>query len=57
MVQNYAVINEETNICANVIVWDGQSSYSIDGHIVVLQNSINIGDECEQVNGVWQKKQ
>lgn len=56
-VYNYAVIDEPTKMCVNTIIWDGIAQWNPpDGCIVVPINDIELNDECEQVNGVWQKK-
>ena len=55
----YALINQATSICENIIIWDGDTAKwnPPNGYIAVEANSIKIGDECEQVDGVWQTVQ
>ena len=49
---NQAIIKTETGECINIIVpWA-----SPEGCVAVDQNEIQIGDVCEQINGIWQKK-
>jgi hypothetical protein len=44
MMSNYAVIDELSNICDNVIVWDGQAQWSPPaGHYVVNIDDVEAG--------------
>lgn len=52
----YNLINTQTNICVNTIIWDGVSEYD-PGNNFVLQlsnGSINTGDTVQIVNGAYQ---
>ncbi len=52
----YAIIRESNGICENTIEWDGVVLWTTPtGTIAQQSDTINIGDECELVNGVWQK--
>lgn len=55
--ENYAIINEE-NICVNIAVWDGVKTWNPGtGLVARIIANCKIGDEVEQVDGVWQVKQ
>ncbi len=52
----YAVINSETNICDNVIVWDDVTPWSAPaGHYTVLDNdgAGSIGWTYDPNTGTW----
>ena len=54
----YAVINTSTGGCENVVVWDGQSPWGPpEGTVAQQSDTLSIGDECEFINGLWQKKE
>jgi hypothetical protein len=55
--KNYAIIDSNTNICKNIVVWDGVSNWHPgNGLIVQLHDGIiNTGDVVEFVNGSFQK--
>ena len=53
----YAIINELTLICENVILWDGVSLWTPpEGTFVVEIENIGIGDEVELVDGEYRIK-
>lgn len=55
---NYSIINNSTNICENIAIWDGESNWSPgEGFTARLIAGCKIGDEVEEVNGQWQVKQ
>lgn len=52
----YAIINTETMLCVNTIVWDGLSSWiPTDGHVAISDESANIGDCYFIVDGKYEK--
>lgn len=54
--QNYAVIDENTLICVNVIVWDGETTWSPPlGTFAQVIEGVGIGDEVELVGDVYVK--
>lgn len=58
MIQMYAIIDDNTNICENTILWDGESNWSPGtGKTARIIENCGIGNEVEEVNGVWQIKQ
>lgn len=50
----YAIINEQTKICINVVIWDGKSNWRPPaGTFLIQSDTISVGDTVIQVNGEW----
>ncbi len=52
----FVIINELSGICENIIKWDGVALWvPPEGRVAQQSDEINIGDQCELINGTWNK--
>ncbi len=56
MVSTYCVINLETMICENIVLWDPMEEWMPGtGKIAVIIPDCAIGDEVQNIDDVWSK--
>ena len=49
----YAVINEQTKIVSNVVIWDGSTEWKApDGHYLIRHEECDINDIHEEIDGI-----
>lgn len=53
----HAIINNDTNIVVNVILWDGNEWLPPKNHLVVQSDLANIGDNYERNTNTFSNKQ
>lgn len=50
--KNYAIVNNSTNLVENIIVWDGETSWTpLSGHIAVNVDGLDVGIGWTYNNG------